>query len=168
MRLPVLAFLLVGLASLTACSGGGGSTYTPPPTGTLNLTVVDGDTSVGISNARVIVIDGDTGNPFDILTTDASGKAGKVYNTGPLQLKISAEGYGPSPAPGIPPLPVQIVKDQITAISVSLFVPQLQTVARSVVRSSIVRGNPSLAHLWWPQQAMAPKYLLSPALTATT
>lgn len=147
MRLPVLAFMLVGLASLTACSGGGGSTNTPPPTGTLNLTVVDGDTSAGISNARVIVIDGDTGNPFDILTTDASGKAGKVYNTGPLQLKISAEGYGPSPAPGIPPFPVQIVKDQITAISVSLFV--LPAADRSTISGQVLdrQGQPVIGAL---------------------
>jgi hypothetical protein len=124
MRFSVLAILLAGLAGLVGCSGGGGGGSAPPPpppTGTLNLTVVDGDTDLGIVGARVIVIDGDTGNPVDILTTDVSGKAGKVYNTGSLQLKISADGYGASPAPGIPPLPVNIVKDQVTAITVNLF-----------------------------------------------
>jgi hypothetical protein len=115
-----MALLLMGLAGLTACSSGG-SSGGPPPTGTLQLTVVDGDTAAGIADARVIVMDGDTGNPVDILTTDANGSAGDIYETGALQLKVSAEGYGPSPAPGIPPLPVQIADKQVTSITVSLF-----------------------------------------------
>lgn len=121
MRFPALAMMLMAAVSLFGCDGGVGTSYTPPPIGALNLTVVDGDTTAGISGARVTVIDGDTGNPVGILTTDTNGNAANTYYTGALQLKISAEGYGASPAPGIPPLPVQIVRDQVTAITVNLF-----------------------------------------------
>ncbi len=140
MRLPVLAFVMVVLFGLAACNGDSSSTtYSLPPTGALSLTVVDGDTSAGISNARVNVIDGDTGNPIDLLTTDASGNAGKVYTTGPLLLKVSANGYGPSPAPGIPPLPVQIVNGQISSITVSLFA--LPAADRGTIIGQITNGQ---------------------------
>jgi len=151
MRLPIISVIVTMILSLAACSGGGGggggTTYTAPAKGTLSLTVVDGATAVGIAGARVVVIDGDTGNPIDVLTTDVDGKISKVYNTGPLQLKVSANGYGPSPAPGIPPLPVQILKDQVTPITVNLFT--LPVADRGTITGQVTntQGNPVVGAL---------------------
>jgi hypothetical protein len=119
MRLRLVSLALLGLVGVTACSSSDGPA--PPPTGTLEVTVVDGDTSAGLSNVRVIVIDGSTGESIDTLTTDGTGKATKTYNTGALQLRVSTQDYTPSPPPGIPPLPAQIVQDQTTAVTVSLY-----------------------------------------------
>lgn len=144
MRLPFISVIMTMMLSLAACSGGGGgggTPYVPPAKGTLSLTVVDANTSLGIAGARVVVLDGDTGNPINVLTTDADGKVSKIYNTGPLQLKVSATGYGPSPAPGIPPLPVQIVKDQVTPITVSLFA--LPTADRGTITGQVTNSQGS-------------------------
>ena len=115
-------FGLLSIITLVACGGGGGGSGSndAPPTGTLELTVVDGDSTAGLSNARVIVIDGATGESIDVLTTDATGRVSKIYNTGALQLRVSKQDYVPSPPPGIPPLPVQILAKQTTSITVSL------------------------------------------------
>lgn len=121
MKTVNLLGVLLGMISLTACSGGGGGgTTTPPPPGVMEVTVVDLNTTQPVPNARVIVIDGDTGNPVDVLVTDAKGIVKNQYPVGSLQLKISADGYAPSPAPAIPPLPVEIVSKQTTAITISL------------------------------------------------
>lgn len=146
MRLRLFGLVLTGLVALTACGGGGGgggNEPEPPPTGTLGLTVVEADTETAIAGARVVVIDGDTGQPIDVLITDENGKASKVYNTGPLQLKVSSQGYDPSPAPGIPPLPVQIVKDQTTSITVDLF-PITDGAARGTISGTVTntQGQP--------------------------
>jgi hypothetical protein len=109
----------LALATLAAC--GGGSSYEAPPTGTLELTVVDAESTAALSDARVIVIDGGAGESIDLLTTDANGKVSKMYDTGALQLRVSTQGYTQSPPPGIPPLPVQIVQNQTTPITVSLY-----------------------------------------------
>ncbi|MEN8108581.1 MAG: carboxypeptidase-like regulatory domain-containing protein [Pseudomonadota bacterium] len=122
MRLRLIGLALAGLAVLTACGGGGGGSNSNdvPPTGTLELTVVDGDSTAGLSNARVTVIDGATGESIDLLTTDETGRMSKIYNTGALQLRVSKQNYAPSPLPSIPPLPVQILADQTTSITVSI------------------------------------------------
>ena len=109
MSLRLIGLTLAGLVALAACSGGSDQASS---TGTLELTVVDGDTTVALSNARVIVIDGATGESIDLLTTDGDGRVSKSYDTGALQLRVSVQNYAPSPPPGIPPLPVQIVANQ--------------------------------------------------------
>ena len=116
--------ILLSIMTLSACGGGGGGgsgSNDPPPTGTLDLTVVDGESTAGLSDARVIVIDGATGESVDVLTTDATGRVSKIYNTGTLQLRVSRQNYAPSPPPGIPPPPVQILADKTTPITVSLY-----------------------------------------------
>lgn len=118
MSLRLIGLMLLGLIALAAC--GGGDSVQGPPSGTLELTVVDGDTSIGISNARVIVIDGATGESIDLLTTDGSGMVSKTYPTGAIQLRVSSQNYAPSPPSGIPPLPVQIVANQTTSVAVSI------------------------------------------------
>jgi hypothetical protein len=99
--------ILLSIITLSACGGGGGGgsgSNDPPPTGTLDLTVVDGESTAGLSDARVIVIDGATGESIDVLTTDETGRVSKIYNTGALQLRVSKQNYAPSP-PGIPRRP---------------------------------------------------------------
>ena len=118
MSLRLIGLALAGLAALAGCGGSGSNGA--PPTGTLELTVVDGDTSAGISNARVIVIDGATGESIDFLATDGSGKVAKIYDTGTLQLHVSSQNYAPSPPSGIPPLPVQIMANETTSITISI------------------------------------------------
>jgi hypothetical protein len=113
-RLPCLA--LIGALVLSGCGG----SDSPPTTGTLDLTVVESGTTTGLADARVIVIDGDTGDSLGLLTTDADGKASGTYEAGAIQLRVSKQDYSSSPPAGIPPLPVQIIADQSTAITVSL------------------------------------------------
>ena len=117
MYLRLISITLLGLATLAACGGGSGG---QPTTGTLELTVVEEGTNAGLANARVIVIDGATGESVDILATDANGKVSKVYDVGTLQLQVSSQNYAPSPPPGIPPLPVQITAGQTTSVTVSV------------------------------------------------
>lgn len=122
MRMKLLGLAFIGLLGLSACGGDSGSTTTSyPAVGRLELTVLDGDTASPLSAARVTVIDGETGSPLEILTTGLDGKVSTVCTTGTLQLKVSAQDYAPSPAPGIPPLPVQILANQTTAITVNLY-----------------------------------------------
>lgn len=141
MSLRLLGILLAGLVALAAC--GGSDSNAPPPTGTLDLTVVDGDTMTGLSNARVIVIDGATGESIDLLMTDANGKVAKVYDTGSLQLRISKQDYSPSPPPGIPPLPAQIVNDQTTTVTVSIYA--LPVAERGMISGNVIdsQGQPA-------------------------
>jgi hypothetical protein len=117
MNLRLISLALLGLAMFTACGGGSGGNRS---TGTLELTVVDGDTNAGLVNVRVIVIDGATGESVDLLATDANGKVSKDYDAGTFQLQVSSQHYAPSPPPGIPPLPVQITAKQTTSVTVSV------------------------------------------------
>ncbi len=100
MYLRLISITLLGLATLAACGGGSGG---QPTTGTLELTVVEEGTNAGLANARVIVVDGTTGESVDLLATDANGKVSKVYDVGTLQLQVSSQNYAPTPPPGIPP-----------------------------------------------------------------
>lgn len=115
MRLVVLA--TAGILLLNACSS---DSNDAPPTGTLELTVVNDETNGGLPNARVVVIDGASGESIDILTTNADGKVSKTFAPSTLQLRVSTQDYAPSPPPGIPPLPVQIVANETTAVTISL------------------------------------------------
>lgn len=143
MRSYLLGFAIL---ILSAC-GGDSSSPEPPPTGTLDLTVTDGESGVAVSGARIIVIDGGTGESIDQLTTDANGNVSKVYDTGALQLRVSVQGYSPSPPQGVPALPVQIVKDQTTSITVSLYA--LAAGERGIISGQVIdsRGQPAAAAL---------------------
>jgi hypothetical protein len=147
MRLRLIGLALASLVVLTACGGGGSDSDEAPPTGTLELTVVDGDSTEGLPDARVIVIDGATGESIDLLTTDGSGTVSKTYNTGALQLRVSKQNYAPSPPPGIPPLPVQILADQTTSITVSIY--GLPAAERGMISGHIsdTQGQPAASAL---------------------
>jgi len=144
MRSSILGILLVALAG---CGGGGGGSSEKIPTGTLDLTVIDGESATPISGARVIVVDGGTGESIDLLSSDADGNASKVYETGALQLRVSTQGYTQSPPPGIPPLPVQILPDQTTSITVSLYA--LAAGDRGLISGQVTdsQGRPAVAAL---------------------
>jgi hypothetical protein len=133
----MIGLALAGLAALTACGGGGSGS--PPPTGTLEVTVIDGDSTAVLSNVSVIVLDGDTGESIDLLTTDATGVVSNTYNTGALQLRVSKQNYAPSPLPGIPPLPVQILADQTTSITVSI--NALPAAERGMISGQVTDGQ---------------------------
>lgn len=142
MRSCLISLLFI---ALSGCGGGGSSDTVP--TGTLELTVIDGASATPISGARIIVIDGGTGESIDLLSSDASGNASEVYETGALQLRVSTQGYSQSPPPGIPPLPVQIVQDQTTSITVRLYA--LAAGERGLISGQVTdnRGLPAVAAL---------------------
>lgn len=142
MRHCLFGFLLVALA---ACGGGGSSENVP--TGTLELAVIDGESAMPIAGARIIVIDGGTGESIDLLSSDAGGNASEIYETGALQLRVSTQGYSQSPPPGIPALPVQIVQGQTTSITVSLYA--LAASDRGLVSGQVTdsQGLPAVAAL---------------------
>ena len=141
MSLRLIGLALAGLVALAACGGSGSNGA--PPTGTLELTVVDGDTSAGVSNARVIVVDGATGESIDLLATDGNGKAAKIYDTGTLQLHVSSQNYAPSPPSGIPPLPVQITANETTSITISI--NALLVAERGIISGQVIndQGQPA-------------------------
>ena len=60
---PIILFLpLLVALGLSGCGGGGGGS-SEPPTGTLNITIVDGTTAnpqEGIADARVILLDAES------------------------------------------------------------------------------------------------------------
>lgn len=119
-KMSIRSIGLTGLAVVVLVGCGSSSDDPAPTTGTLELTVVDGSTNAGTANARVIVIDGATGESIDLLLTDENGNASNTYDAGALQLRVSSQNYASSPPPGIPPLPVQIVAGQTTSITVSI------------------------------------------------
>jgi 5-hydroxyisourate hydrolase-like protein (transthyretin family) len=120
-RIIILPLTLLAALVLSGCSDGGDS---PPPTGTLNITIVDGTTAApqeGIADARVILLDAESA-PVKTYDTNADGVVNQSgLLTGDYQLKISAQGYNSSPAPRVPPLPVKINLAQTTMVTIELF-----------------------------------------------
>ena len=108
---PIILFLpLLVALGLSGCGGGGGGS-SEPPTGALNITIVDGTTAnpqEGIADARVILLDAES-EPVQTYATDANGIVSQSeLPIGDYQLKISAQGYNSSPPPRVPPLPVKV------------------------------------------------------------
>ncbi len=107
-------------ALLTGCSGGGGGSNTPPPPpGKVSVTVVD-DQAAPVVGAQIQVFDAATGNPIATLTSGADGSVSASYYEDNIQLKVSAQGYAPSPAAGIPPQPIAMIPGQEEAITITL------------------------------------------------
>jgi hypothetical protein len=111
---PVVIFL-----GLVACGGSGGGS--PPTTGTLAVSISDFDSGAGIAGARIIVIDGSSGDLLDVLTTNADGEASEIFPIGQVLLKVSAQDFQPSPASAEgSPLPYAIIGDLTTAAEIQL------------------------------------------------
>jgi len=121
-RLVILFLALLAALGLSGCGGGGSSA--PPPTGALNITIVDGTTAnpqEAIAEARVILLDAES-EPVQTFVTDANGIVSQTgLFIGDYQLKISAQGYNSSPPPRVPPLPVKIYSGQTTTVTIELF-----------------------------------------------
>ncbi len=120
LRQIILFPSLLLFALLSGCSGGGGSSSTPPPPpGKVTITVVD-DQAVAIADAQIQVFDASTGNPIATLTSGADGIVSASYYEDNIQLKVSAQGYAPSPAPGVPALPIALLSGQTEAVTITL------------------------------------------------
>ena len=121
-RLIILFLALLVTLGLSGCGGGGGSSA--PPTGALNITIVDGTTAnpqEGIANARVILLDVE-GEPVQTYVTNDNGIVSQSkLPIGDYQLKISAQGYNSSPPPRVPPLPVKVKQGETTTATIELF-----------------------------------------------
>jgi hypothetical protein len=121
-RLTILFLALLATLGLSSCGGGEGSSE--PPTGALNITIVDGTTvnpQEGIADARVILLDAES-EPIYTYVTNVDGVVDESkLSVGNYQLKISAQGYNSSPPPRVPPLPVKVYSDQTTTVTIELF-----------------------------------------------
>lgn len=119
-----LALLLTLL--ITAC-GGGGSSTPAVITGDFQVTVVDATTANDdepslIENARVIVFDGETGEPIATVNTDAAGVAlFEELEPGLITVRIAALGFESSPkAFDITPIPFEVTVGELYATTIGL------------------------------------------------
>lgn len=141
----VLVLSITGL--LTGCGGGGGGGSSAPSTGllTVNVTQANSDPVIKIKGALVTVIDGDTGDIVNVLTTDSNGAASVTLPIGQVLVKVSAQGYEPSPSPLGSPLPFTIAGDQTTTADIQLNVlsgaETLGSISGKVLNSSTGVSN---------------------------
>lgn len=120
-KLLVVMTILVATTLLSACGGGGGGSSTPDPgVLTVNVTQAGSNPVTRIQGARVTVIDGDSGDVVNVLTTDINGAASVTLPIGQVLLKVSAQGYDPSPSPIGSPLPFSIESKIITTANIQL------------------------------------------------
>ncbi len=141
-RLLVLPLTLLLTLTASGCGSSGGSSAPPPPVGTLNLTIVDGssDPLTGIAEANILLLDG-AGDPVKNFTSIIDGTvASQSLLTGSYQLKVSANDFNPSPAPKVPPLPVQITANQTTDITIKLY-PHADAGTLGTITGSVTDGS---------------------------
>jgi hypothetical protein len=120
-KLLAVMIILAVITVLSACGGGGGGSSNPP-SGVLTVNVTEAGSNPGtrIEGARVTVINGDTGDVVNVLTTDANGAASVTLSIGQVLLKVSAQGYEPSPSPLGSPLPFTIQANLTTPANIQL------------------------------------------------
>ena len=142
-RLIILFLALLVALGLSGCGGGGGSSA--PPTGALNITIVDGTTAnpqEGIADARVILLDVES-EPVQTYVTDNTGIVSQSkLPIGDYQLKISAQGYNSSPPPRVPPLPVKVKQGETTTATIELFPIDNNLVVGAISGTVSSGGNP--------------------------
>lgn len=120
-----LALLAIGTL-LAACGGGDENSDPPPPPpkATLEVQVVDATSTNPVANARVVVQNGDTGAPVDVLTTGADGVASLELSAAAVPqalLRVSAQGYISSPPePGTAPVPHALSSGETTTVTIEL------------------------------------------------
>ncbi len=133
-----LFFTIILAITVSACSS---SDSSPPPVGNLKVTVVDGaNASTPIADANILLLDS-AGDPVNNYTSDVDGLATEnALLVGTYQLKVSANGYSSSPALNVPPLPVNIVTNGTTEITITLYpltnASSLGTISGIVVNNS--------------------------------
>ncbi len=115
-RLLALPLTLLFAFSISGCDSGGGSS--PPPTIVISGTVVSAaDSLVLIDKAQVTLVDIETQqNEVDPVFTDVSGFYTFTVPPGSYEVRVSAQGYKPSPVDGISGIPVT----QTTTFNVAL------------------------------------------------
>jgi len=93
-----------------------------PPISPLSVTVLDGSTSpaTAVANANIQVIDTASGMPVATLTSDSNGTAAGLFAQQSVQLKVTAQGYAPSPSANIPPLPISLTPFIDTPVTITL------------------------------------------------
>ena len=145
-RLLIYIISLLLMTVVSACGGGGGGGSSPPPAGTLKLTIVDAESATeplsGVFGASVLLLD-EAGDPIATYSSDADGVVMQADLTpGSYQIKVSAQGFNPSPAPRVPPFPVVVVDDQTTTVTIELFPLASTTLGAISGTISDTGGNP--------------------------
>jgi hypothetical protein len=116
-----LVFVTMGL---WGCGGDGGSgDGTEITTGTLRVAVTAAGTepAEAVEGARVVVTNGVTGEALAVLVTDESGLATIETEPATCRLRITAQGYHPSP-PGLgtDPVPFEVTLSELTDAGIRL------------------------------------------------
>jgi hypothetical protein len=88
----------------------------------LTVTVVDGSSAPAtpVVNANIQVIDATSGLPIGSLTSGIDGSASGLFLQQSVQLKVSAQGYSPSPSANVPPLPISLTPLNDTPVTITL------------------------------------------------
>lgn len=118
---------LFSLILAIACGGGGGGSggdtsveNKESSQGTLKVTVID-STGQAIAGAHIIVFNGNSSEPIGgALNSNNDGVAAANYESGFVTMKISAQGYNPSPRPGESSVPLLITSSNTTATTITL------------------------------------------------
>jgi hypothetical protein len=142
-KLIILLLALPVSLGLSGCGGGGGSSE--PPTGALNITIVDGTTAnpqEGIADARVILLDAESEPVQTYVTNDNGIVSQSELPIGDYQLKISAQGYNSSPPPRVPPLPVKVKQGETTTATIELFPIDTNLFVGAISGTVSSGGNP--------------------------
>ncbi len=120
-----LAFI-ASLLSLTffACGEDEVEAPPPPPKTILEILVVDADSQIAIADARVIVQNGDSAAPIQVLSTDAEGVSSLEINEAVVSqalLLVSAQGYISSPPTrDAVPIPHAVPAHKTTVVTIEL------------------------------------------------
>ena len=105
-RLLALPLTLLFALSISGCDSGGGSS--PPPTIVISGTVVSAaDSLVLVDKAQVTLVNIETQqNEVDPVVTDVNSFYTFTVPPGSYEVRVSAQGYKPSPVDGISGIPV--------------------------------------------------------------
>ena len=116
---------LIVIALLTAmyfgCSDDDKSPTKPKPDTILKVTVMDKTDSSVVANSNVVVYEAATGQSVTRDLTDAEGECYFKLDQGDYYLQVSAQGYDPSPAPNVTPVPFFVSYQDTTIQSRYLF-----------------------------------------------
>jgi hypothetical protein len=111
--------LVLSLQLISACSDSNYHLSINFP-GVLETTVLDAADGTPISNATISVVNADTQARVAWLLSDAEGHAAVHLEQGAYTLRISAQGYLPSPPAGEDALPLQVLNNLTTRTTLRL------------------------------------------------
>jgi hypothetical protein len=104
----------------------------PPPTGTLTGYVLDAADSTGIAGANIIVYNANTNAPVTRAFTDINGHYIFTIDPESYYIKVSAQGYYPSPPKDGSALPFQIIVNTTTEKDIYLRADPLSNTTGSI------------------------------------